>query len=74
MLKTPRTHVVILEINAQGACYLGRDCGQNVGVSRIENANAYTERGARNLAAQYPRALVAPHPVYATELMIARRA
>lgn len=55
---TARTHVVILDIDEQGPIYLGNiGCG-NQGVRRIKNANVYTERGARNLAAQYPRAVV----------------
>lgn len=62
-LRTPRTHVVILSITVTGGtCYLGNiGCG-NQGVSRISNANVYTERGARNIAAQYSHAVVAPHP------------
>ena len=55
-------YIVILDIDAQGPIYLGRlDCG-NQGVRRIENVNVYTERGARNLAAQYDRAVAAPYP------------
>ena len=38
------------------------EAGVAQGVRRIENVNVYTERGARNLAAQYDRAVAAPYP------------
>lgn len=56
-----REYVVVLAIdNTTGEpIYLGNiGCG-NQGVKRINNANLYTERGARNLAAQYPDGFVA---------------
>jgi hypothetical protein len=58
-----RSTLVILEIDARGPIYLGRLGGlrsAQQGVRRIENAALYTERGARQVAGKYARAIVAP--------------
>lgn len=60
-VSTARDYIVIIDIDKEGAIYLGRLCegGANQGVRLPENANVYTERGARNLAGQFPRATIA---------------
>jgi hypothetical protein len=59
------THLIILDIDAEGAIYLsrGEDGVVDGGMRTTRWANHYTEGAAYAVAAKYPRAIVAPLPI-----------